>query len=247
MSTVKSEFLHIIKERGFLHQCTDIEGLDALFVKQRPVTAYIGFDCTASSLHVGSLMQIMILRWLQKCGHRPIVLMGGGTTKIGDPSGKDEARKLLSDEQINSNMGGIKAAFASYLSFEEEGGNALMVNNNEWLRELNYIEFLRDYGRYFSVNKMLSMDSVKLRLERQHHLSFIEFNYMILQAYDFVKLNETHFCRLQIGGSDQWGNIVMGTELKHRILARERTKEIGAFARGGGDTVILSESKYERG
>lgn len=210
------DFLSIMRERGFIHQCTDEAGLaEAL---QQPVTAYIGFDCTAPSLHVGSLMQIMVLRWLQKCGHRPIVLMGGGTTKVGDPSGKDEARKLLDDAAIEANMKGIKQVFSKFLRFESEGGNALMINNDEWLSKLNYIDFLRDYGRHFSVNRMMSMDSVKLRLEREQNLSFLEFNYMILQAYDFVELNKRYGCRLQVGGSDQWGNIVNGIDL-HRKLS----------------------------
>jgi len=212
--TAHKDFLAIMRERGFLHQCTDEAGLAKAM--EGAITAYIGFDCTAPSLHVGSLMQIMVLRWLQKCGHRPIVLMGGGTTKIGDPSGKDEARKLLDDAGIAANMAGIKNVFKSYLQFEGEGGNALMLNNDDWLRNLNYIEFLRDYGRHFSVNRMMSMDSVKLRLEREQNLSFLEFNYMILQAYDFVELKKRYGCRLQIGGSDQWGNIVMGAELGRR-------------------------------
>ncbi|HEU5046290.1 MAG TPA: tyrosine--tRNA ligase [Rickettsiales bacterium] len=216
--SAKSEFINIIKERGFLHQCTDTDTLDALLAKEK-ATAYIGFDCTAPSLHVGSLMQIMILRWLQKCGHRPLVLMGGGTTKIGDPSGKDEARKMLTEADINANMAGIKTVFKNFIRFEEDGGNALMLNNDDWLKDLNYISFLRDYGRHFSVNRMMSMDSVKLRLEREQNLSFLEFNYMILQAYDFVELNKRYACRLQIGGSDQWGNIVNGVELHRRLDA----------------------------
>lgn len=216
MSAHKSDFLRIAQERGFIHQCTDAEGLDALLSGDKPVTAYIGFDCTAASLHVGSLMQIMMLRWFQKCGHRPIVLMGGGTTKIGDPSGKDATRKVLDDGQIAANMAGIKGVFKNFLQFGEDGGNALMLNNADWLDKLNLVEFLRDYGRHFSVNRMLSMDSVKLRLEREQNLSFLEFNYMILQAYDFVELNRKFGCRLQIGGSDQWGNIVNGIELKRK-------------------------------
>lgn len=214
----KSEFIRIMQERGFFHQCTDLAGLDDLFSREK-VTAYIGFDCTASSLHVGSLMQIMILRWLQKCGHRPIVLMGGGTTKIGDPSGKDEARKMLTDEDIHKNLVGIRSVFQKFIRFED--GNAIMVNNDGWLKGLNYISFLRDYGRHFSVNRMMSMDSVKLRLEREQNLSFLEFNYMVLQAYDFVELNKKYNCILQIGGSDQWGNIVNGVELWRRMHAIE--------------------------
>jgi tyrosyl-tRNA synthetase len=221
MQLFASEFLHIAKERGFIHQSTNLQGLDKALKEQKPITAYIGFDCTAPSLHVGSLMQIMILRWLQKCGHKPIVLMGGGTTKVGDPSGKDESRKVLSDLQIHANMNGIKSIFSKFLSFESDGGNALMVNNDEWLKELDYIAFLRDYGRHFSVNRMLSMDSVKLRLEREQELTFLEFNYMILQAYDFAELNKKYDCRLQIGGSDQWGNIVNGIELHRRLMAEK--------------------------
>lgn len=235
MENNKSEFINIIKERGFLHQCTDIEALDLLFSKEK-VTAYIGFDCTAPSLHVGSLMQIMILRWLQKCGHRPIVLMGGGTTKIGDPSGKDEARKILSAEDINANMSGIKSVFGRFITFEEDGGDAMILNNDDWLKGLDYIAFLRDYGRHFSVNRMMSMDSVKLRLEREQNLSFLEFNYMILQAYDFVELNKRYNCRLQIGGSDQWGNIVNGVDLKHRVMAKEMSDRKGHIAVGVGNT-----------
>ena len=229
MPTDKSDFLQVVKERGFFHQCTDEAGLAKVLHEQSPVTAYIGFDCTAPSLHVGSLMQIMILRWLQKCGHRPIVLMGGGTTKVGDPSGKDESRKVLSDAQIASNLSGIKAIFKKFIQFDDAGGNALMVNNAEWLDKLNYIEFLRDYGRHFSVNRMLSMDSVKLRLEREQELTFLEFNYMILQAFDFLELKNRHQCRLQIGGSDQWGNIVNGTELHRRFMAQQNAGKINTF------------------
>ncbi len=214
---MKSNFLQIFKERGFLHQCTDIEALDAVLsageTSGAGVPVYIGFDCTATSLHVGSLIQIMILRWLQKAGHKPIVLLGGATTKIGDPSGKDESRPVITDETIATNMAGIRSVF------EQFGlGNAEIVNNDDWLSSIGYIQFLRDYGRHFSVNKMLSFESVKLRLEREQHLSFLEFNYMILQAYDFVALNKTHGCRLQIGGSDQWGNILNGVELQRKVL-----------------------------
>ena len=208
----KSEFINIIKERGFLHQATDLNALDELMANEK-ITAYIGFDCTAPSLHVGSLMQIMILRWLQKCGHRPIVLMGGGTTKIGDPSGKDETRKILSDEDINANMLGIKQIFRNFVKFEEEGGNAIMVNNDDWLKNFN----IMSVARHFSVNRMLSMDSVKLRIEREQHLSLIEFLYMAYQSYDFVELNKQYNCRLQIGGSDQWGNIIMGVDLQYKV------------------------------
>lgn len=212
-------FIDIIKERGFVHQMTDEAGLRDL-VKTPGQTAYIGFDCTAPSLHVGSLVQIMLLRWWQKCGHRPIVLLGGGTTKIGDPSGKDESRPPLSDAQIQTNTDGLKQVFSQFLDFSSNESStpesaAVMVNNDDWLRDLNYIEFLSKYGRHFSINRMLTMDSVKLRLEREQNLSFLEFNYMILQAYDFVELNKREGCRVQMGGSDQWGNIVSGVELHH--------------------------------
>jgi len=209
----KSEFLTIMRERGFVHQCTDEAGLDDLLATER-VTGYIGFDLTAQSLHVGSLIGIMTLRWLQKCGHRPIVLLGGGTTKIGDPSGKDETRQLLSEEQIAANKESIGRIFDRFLDFGEDG--ALFVDNDEWLSDLGYIEFLRDYGRHFTINRMLTFDSVRLRLEREQPLTFIEFNYMLLQAYDFVELYNRFGCRLQMGGSDQWGNIVNGTELGRR-------------------------------
>ena len=215
MSTTKSEFLNELKARGYIHQVTDEAGLDKLTRSGR-VTGYIGFDCTAPSLHVGNLLGIMMLRKLQQAGHKPIVLIGGGTTKVGDPSGKDEARKLLTDAEIAANIGGIESVFGKFVSFGTSGSDALMVNNADWLDELNYIDFLRDYGRHFSVNRMLSYDSVKLRLEREHPLSFIEFNYMVLQAYDFVELYRRFGCRLQMGGSDQWGNIVNGIELGRR-------------------------------
>jgi tyrosyl-tRNA synthetase len=215
MSTTKSEFLNELKARGYVHQVTDEAGLDAL-AKSGRMTGYIGFDCTAPSLHVGNLLGIMMLRKLQQAGHKPIVLIGGGTTKVGDPSGKDEARKLLTDAEIAANIGGIESVFGKFVSFGTSGSDALMVNNADWLNELNYIDFLRDYGRHFSVNRMLSYDSVKLRLEREQPLSFIEFNYMVLQAYDFVELYRRFCCRLQMGGSDQWGNIVNGIELGRR-------------------------------
>ena len=213
MSSVKSDFLNELASRGFIHQCTDEAGLDKL-VRSDTVTAYIGFDCTAPSLHVGHLISIMMLRKLQQTGHKPIVLIGGGTTKVGDPSGKDEARKLLTDAEIAANIAGIESVFSKFLSFGN--GGALMVNNADWLDTLNYIDFLRDYGRHFSVNRMLTYDSVKLRLEREQPLSFIEFNYMVLQAYDYVELYRRYGCRLQMGGSDQWGNIVGGIELGRR-------------------------------
>lgn len=221
--TYSSEFMQIMQERGFIYQCTDAENMDKRLAKER-VTAYIGFDATASSLHVGSLMQIMVLRWLQKTGHKPVVLMGGGTTKVGDPSGKDEARKMLTPEDIQKNIESIKIVFDQFLKFGTSGTDAIMVNNADWLDNLNYIDFLRDYGRFFSVNRMLTQDSVKLRLEREQNLSFIEFNYMILQAYDFVELHNRLGCSLQIGGSDQWGNIIMGIDLARRIDSEGRFK-----------------------
>ena len=202
--------------RGYLHQCTDLEGLDALAVAQ-PIVGYIGFDCTADSLHVGSLVPIMLLRHLQKMGHRPVVLLGGGTTMIGDPSGKDSGRKLLSDDEINRNMLGIRQIFERFVKFGEGPTDAVLVNNAEWLCDLNYVKFLRNYGRHFSVNRMLSFDSIKLRLEREQPLSFLEFNYMVLQAYDFLELARRYACVLQLGGSDQWGNIVNGVELGRRV------------------------------
>ncbi|MFT3672278.1 tyrosine--tRNA ligase [Aestuariivirga sp.] len=216
MSTYKSDFLNILSSRGYVHQCSDAAGLDALAAKG-DVTAYIGFDCTAPSLHVGSLVQIMLLHWLQQTGNKPIVLMGGGTTRVGDPSGRDESRKILSIEDIDNNKQGIQAVFAKFLNFGSGKTDASMVDNAEWLTKLNYIEMLRDIGKHFSVNRMLAMDSVKLRLEREHELSFIEFNYMILQAYDFTELNRRYGCNLQMGGSDQWGNIVNGIDLGRRM------------------------------
>jgi len=217
MTKHKSEFLNIIGERGFLHQCTDMAGLDELMAREK-ITAYIGFDCTAPSLHVGSLMQIMILRWFQKCGHRPIALMGGATTRIGDPTGKDTERSVLSDSAIAANMDDIQKVFGKYLRFGTED-DCILVNNADWMDDIGYLSFLSDYGRHFSVNRMLSMDSVKLRLSREAEMSFLEFNYMILQAYDFVELNKSHQCRLQFGGSDQWGNIINGVELHRRLKA----------------------------
>ena len=216
MSEYTSSFLRVMSERNFIHQITDWTSLDTLLSKKNMV-AYIGFDCTADSLHVGSLVQIMMLRYFQKCGHRPIVLMGGGTTKVGDPSGKDDARQLLSDNEIEKNKQGIKAVFEKYLNFGDGPSDAIMCDNDEWLSGLEYVQFLRDYGRHFSVNRMLSFDSVKLRLDREQPLSFLEFNYMILQAYDFLELSRRFDCSLQMGGSDQWGNIVNGVELARRI------------------------------
>jgi tyrosyl-tRNA synthetase len=216
MSAYKSDFLNVLASRGFIHQVSEPEALDAL-ARSSTITAYIGFDCTAPSLHVGSLLPIMMLYWLQQTGHCPIALMGGGTTRVGDPSGKDESRRLLTDELINENLRGIRAVFAKFLKFESDGGSAIMANNADWLNTLNYIDFLRDVGRHFSVNRMLAFDSVKLRLERQQELSFLEFNYMILQAYDFVELYRRHGCVLQMGGSDQWGNIISGIDLGRRL------------------------------
>ncbi len=216
MSEFKSDFLRTLKERGFIHQISDESGLDELFAKET-VTAYIGYDPTASSLHVGHLTQIMMLHWLQATGHRPISLMGGGTGMVGDPSFKEEARKLMTIDTIEENIASIKRCFANYLDYDKPANAALMINNAEWLRSLNYLEFLRDVGRHFSVNRMLSFDSVKTRLDREQSLSFLEFNYMILQAYDFVELAKRYDCRLQMGGSDQWGNIVNGIDLGHRM------------------------------
>ena len=212
----QSLFIKTLLERGFIHQCTDMDGLDKK-MNNEVVPAYIGFDVTADSLHIGSLLPIMMLRYLQKCGHKPIVLMGGATTRVGDPSGKDESRKILSDDDIKKNMTGIKKIFEQFLTFGDGKTDAVMVNNDDWLKDINYIEFLRDYGKNFSVNRMLTFDSVKLRLDRQQPLSFLEFNYMLLQAYDFMELNRKMNVGLQMGGSDQWGNIVNGVELSRRI------------------------------
>ncbi len=219
MATFRSDFVRTIVDRGYLHQCTDLEALDAL-AADGILVAYIGFDCTAPSLHVGSMVPIMLLRHFQQTGHKPIVLMGAGTTKVGDPSGRDDTRKLLSEEDIAANMAGIKRVFAKFLVFGDGPTDAVMVNNADWLDDLEYIPFLRDYGRYFSVNRMLTFDSVKLRLEREQPLSFLEFNYMVLQAYDFLELSRRTNCTLQMGGSDQWGNIVGGIELARRADGR---------------------------
>src|SRR5438067_2940168 len=221
MNTYKSDFLNVLATRGFIQQVSEPQALDAL-ARSSTITGYIGFDCTAPSLHVGSLLPIMLLYWLQQTGHRPIALMGGGTTRVGDPSGKDESRRLLSDEDINQNLKGIRAIFSRFLRFGDQSAkgsrnDAVMANNADWLNTLNYIDFLRDVGRHFSINRMLSFDSVKLRLERQQELSFLEFNYMILQAYDFVELHRRYGCVLQMGGSDQWGNIVSGIDLGRRL------------------------------
>ncbi|TCL73585.1 tyrosine--tRNA ligase [Rhizobium sp. BK251] len=216
MSEFKSDFLRTMKERGFIHQISDESGLDDLFRKET-VTAYIGFDPTAPSLHAGSLIQIMMLHWLQATGHRAISLMGGGTGMVGDPSFKEEARQLMTIDTIEANIASIKRVFSNYLTYGEGPKDALMINNADWLRSINYLEFLRDVGRHFSVNRMLAFDSVKTRLDREQSLSFLEFNYMILQAYDFVELAKRYDCRLQMGGSDQWGNIVNGIDLGHRM------------------------------
>ena len=216
----KSDFIRVMMERGFLADCTDYQALDEAFVKG-VVPGYIGFDATAKSLHVGSLIQIMMLRWLQKCGGKPIVLMGGGTTKVGDPSFRSEERPLLTNAQIEGNIAGIKRAFAPYVTFGQGESDAEMINNAEWLDDLNYLTFLRDIGKHFSVNRMLSFESVKSRLDREQSLSFLEFNYMILQAYDFLELNRRYGCLLQMGGSDQWGNIVSGVDLTRRVIGSE--------------------------
>ena len=216
MAKHTSEFVQTVVERGFIQDCSDIDALDDL-ASREIVTAYIGFDCTATSLHAGSLLPIMLLRWLQQTGHQPLVLMGGGTTKVGDPSGKDESRKLLSTSQINENLTSIKNIFSKYLTFGDDPNGAIMANNADWLDKLNYIEFLRDYGAHFTINRMLKFDSVKLRLDREHPLTFLEFNYMILQAYDFLELSRRYNCRMQMGGSDQWGNIINGVELGRRV------------------------------
>jgi len=220
MSDLKSEFLQTVTARGYMHQCTALEELDQK-ASGGVITAYIGFDCTAPSLHVGSLLPIMMLRTLQKTGHKPIVLMGGGTTLVGDPSGKDESRQLLDDQAIQANMDSIKQVFAKFLTFGDGPTDAVMVNNADWLKSLNYIEFLRDFGPHFTINRMLGFDSVKLRLDREQPLTFLEFNYMILQAYDFLELNRRAGCTLQMGGSDQWGNIINGVELTRRVDGKE--------------------------
>ncbi|MCC0029525.1 MAG: tyrosine--tRNA ligase [Brucellaceae bacterium] len=218
MSTFKSDFLKVLDERGFIHQISDPEGLDALASSSR-ITGYIGFDATASSLHVGSLIQIMMLYWLQQTGHRPIALMGAGTTMIGDPSGRDETRRILSIEDIETNIAGIRASFSPFLDFD--GGRSIMANNADWLLKLNLVDFLRTVGPHFSINQMIQRDAVRMRLEREQHLSFLEFNYMVFQAYDFLELNRRYDCVLQMGGSDQWGNIVSGVDLGRRVDDRQ--------------------------
>ncbi|MBL8572112.1 MAG: tyrosine--tRNA ligase [Hyphomicrobiaceae bacterium] len=216
MTTLKSDFLNVLTERGYIHQCSDYDGLDALAAKGE-VTAYVGYDCTASSLHVGSLISIMMLHHLQATGNKVITLMGGGTTRVGDPSGRDETRKLLTLDQIEDNKRGIQQVFSKFVTFGDGPKDAIMVDNAEWLTKLNYIDMLREIGRHFSVNRMMAMDSVRMRLEREQELSFIEFNYMILQAYDFTELSRRYGCNLQMGGSDQWGNIVTGIDLGRRM------------------------------
>lgn len=216
MTTFKSDFLNVLSSRGYIHQVSDAEGLDGAALEGR-VVAYVGYDCTAASLHVGHLLSIMMLHWLQQTGQTPIALMGGGTTRVGDPSGRDETRRILTYDQIEANKESIKGTFSRFIRFGSGQGDAIMADNAEWLADLNYIEFLRDVGRHFSINRMLTFDSVKLRLEREQELSFLEFNYSILQAYDFVELNRRYGCILQMGGSDQWGNIVSGIDLGRRM------------------------------
>lgn len=217
---MKSELLQIFSERGYINQCTDTERLDEVLSKGK-ITAYIGYDCTAESLHVGHLLSIMMLRWLQKCGHKPIALMGGATTKIGDPTFKDKSRPMLSDEDIENNIKGIKTAFSKFINFGEGETDGIMVNNIDWIGKLNYLQFLSDFGRHFTINRMLTFDSVKLRLERELPMTFLEFNYMILQGYDFLELNKRYGCTLQMGGSDQWGNIINGVELGRKVENKE--------------------------
>ena len=250
--TYKSHLLQHFKNRGYIHQATNIDDLDVLAARHI-IPSYIGFDCTADSLHVGSLVQIMMLRILQKTGHKPIVLMGGGTTKVGDPSGKDTARPLLSDHEIKTNKNGIKRVFEKYLTFGDGPSDALMVDNADWLDSLCYVRFLRDYGPHFSINRMMGMESVKLRLDRQQPLSFLEFNYAILQAYDFLELRRRYGCQLQIGGSDQWGNILTGIDLTRRVDRQEiygltspliTTSSGAKMGKSTSGAIWLNEEKY---
>jgi len=221
LASLQSPFLQVMRDRGFLHQCTNIKELDKKLIEKQPTSAYLGFDATADSLHVGSLLQIMILRHLQQSGHRPIVLVGGGTTKVGDPTGKDESRVLLTDEVIQNNMNGISQVFEKFLTFGNDGNEAIMVNNDDWLSSLKYLDFLREYGTQFTINRMMSFESVKQRLQREAPFSFLEFNYMILQAFDFLELYRRHNAILQLGGSDQWGNMVSGVDLGRRCEGAE--------------------------
>lgn len=237
MTKYQSEFMQVMQERGFIHQCTDAKALDTQLAAGR-VTAYIGFDCTAPSLHAGSLIQIMALRWLQKTGHRPVALLGGATTRVGDPSGKDEARRVLTEDEIRHNTTAIAETLQQFLAFGTSNRDALMVNNEDWLLNLNYLDFLQNVARHFSVNRMLTQDSVKLRLEREQNLSLLEFNYMVLQAYDFVELHKRYDCNLQIGGSDQWGNIVMGIDLNRRLNAERRFTPMGLDMLQGNTQVL---------
>ena len=232
MTAFKSDFLNVLQERGFIHQCSDFEGLDALAAKGQ-ATAYVGYDCTAPSLHIGNYLTMMMLYWLQQSGNKPITLMGGGTTMVGDPSGKDESRALRSVDEIEANKASIRGVFAKVLRYGSGASDAVMLDNAEWLTKLNWIEMLRDIGRHFSVNRMLTMDSVRLRLEREQEMSFIEFNYMVCQAYDFVELSRRVGCRLQMGGSDQWGNIVNGVDLGRRMGIAATVRADDAAAHDG--------------
>ncbi|MCI5043865.1 MAG: tyrosine--tRNA ligase [Aquisalinus sp.] len=246
MAAYKSDFLNVLSERGYIHQCTNMEALDKRAASET-LTAYIGFDATATSLHAGSLIQIMMLYWFQQTGHRPIALMGGGTTKVGDPTGKDAQRKLLTDDDINRNLDGIKSSFAPFLNFGDGEADTLMVNNDDWLSELKYIEFLRDYGVHFTINRMLTFDSVKLRLERESPMTFLEFNYMLMQAYDYLELNRRYGCVLQMGGSDQWGNIVNGVELCRRVAAANGKAEDHAEVFGLTTPLLTTASGKKMG
>ena len=221
MANYKSDFLNTLEQRGFIHQCSDFAGLDALAARGQAI-GYVGYDCTAPSLHIGNFLTMMLLHWLQETGNKPITLMGGGTTRVGDPSGKDEMRPIRSIEEIDANKASIRGVFAKLLRFGDAPADAIMIDNADWLTKLNYIDMLRDVGRHFSVNRMLAMDSVKLRLEREHEMSFIEFNYMICQAYDFVEINKRYGCNLQMGGSDQWGNIIQGVDLGRRMGLKQQ-------------------------